>query len=724
MTDARRYQLGIDLGTTYTAAAVARAGTAHAVQLTPDAHSMPSVVALRDDGSMLAGEAAMRRALAEPTRVGREFKRRFGDAAPMVLGGTRTSAEALTTALLREVLARVEQVEGQPPSRVTLTHPAAWGPFRLDKLRAVAAEAGIEHLDLLAEPVAAALGNADRLTDGSQVVVYDLGGGTFDAAVVSVGEHRIVGSPEGVERLGGIDIDALVMAHVDDATGGMVGDADISDPDVRSGLARLADDCRIAKEALSADSETDINVSLPEVHTSVRLTRAELEGMVRPRLDDSLAALDRTVASAGASWNDIATVLLVGGSSRIPLVAQVVREHTGRPVATATNPHLAIALGAARFAAAQEAAAVAVASSSPVTAAPAAGSASAAAASTPGRSRWPMLAGVVVAVAALIVGGIVLLGGDDEPATTPVLTGVTTSAATQATDGPATTASATTGSPTTTTETVEPREITLPVGDASLTATECIDTTGLVARSTAIDIDGATLAAIIDGNLYLLSVDATDCTISAPTDELSGMVRDGDTDFVGVAIVGDLLVVGSEGTGAIVDRTSGASVECDLLRALVNPTAEGNVSTYDIGANGLDVVAVAADGCTMVQANGYPNYRLFATAAGPTTQFVGIADGNNIAVVALRGNTIAWTYGGGKLQSIDGLATCGGFVCVLDATSEQLTVLSAARGQVVGSVDVADLGGAVAQRLSAAGDGWLTLGEPGSNTVLLRLAVS
>jgi hypothetical protein len=190
---------------------------------------------------------------------------------------------------------------------------------------------------------------------------------------------------------------------------------------------------------------------------------------------------------------------------------------------------------------------------------------------------------------------------------------------------------------------------------------------------------------------------------------------------VGVAIVGDLLVVGSEAP-AIVDRTSEASVECDLLRALVNPTAEGNVSTYDIGANGLDVVAVAADGCTMVQANGYPNYRLFATAAGPTTQFVGIADGNNIAVVALRGNTIAWTYGGGKLQSIDGLATCGGFVCVLDATSEQLTVLSAARGQVVGSVDVADLGGAVPSGW-ATGDGWLTPGEPGSNTVLLRLAV-
>jgi molecular chaperone DnaK (HSP70) len=85
-------------------------------------------------------------------------------------------------------------VEGQPPSRVTLTHPAAWGPFRLDKLRAVAAEAGIEHLDLLAEPVAAALGNADRLTDGTSGGVRPRWG-TFDAAVVSVGEHRIVGSP-------------------------------------------------------------------------------------------------------------------------------------------------------------------------------------------------------------------------------------------------------------------------------------------------------------------------------------------------------------------------------------------------------------------------------------------------------------------------------------------------------------------------------------------------
>ena len=724
MTEAREYQLGIDLGTTYTAAAVARGRAVQAIQLTPDAHSMPSVVALRDDGTTLVGEAAMRRALAEPTRVGREFKRRFGDAAPIVLGGARTSAEALTTALLREVLERVQQVEGAPPSRVTLTHPAAWGPFRLDKLRAVAADAGIEQVDLLPEPVAAALANADRLADGSLVVVYDLGGGTFDAAVVKVGENRIVGTPEGVERLGGIDIDALVMAHVDDATGGLVGEADIADPDVRSGLARLADDCRIAKEALSADSETDVNVSLPTVRSTVRLTRAELEAMVRPRLEDSLAALDRTVASAGASWDDIATVLLVGGSSRMPLVAQVVRQHTGRTVTTATNPHLAIALGAAHHAAAsaQEESLAPALTPTAVTAAPA---------DPPGtssRPKWPMLVGAAAVVAGLVVAGLVAFGGgDDSPSgaatTMPITAQTGTSPVTSPGTPLGTTASTAPGTTPATAAPGTPREVNLSVGDASLTATECIDTTGLVARSTAIDVEGQTLAAIVDGDLYVLALDTGSCTVTAPADEVSGLVRNGETDYSAVTIIGDLLVVGGDGGGAIIDRTSGAGAECDLLRSTVNRTLSGDVATYDSSGKGYDELTISVDGCTLKAAERFPNYGFYAIAASSTNVYLGVADGANLAVVGFRGNNLLWIYGGANFDTVDGLATCGGFVCLLDATGERLIVLTANKGAEVGAIDTADLAEGTPQRLNPAGDGWLTIGEPGE-IVLLQLSVA
>ncbi len=715
MSQQTPYQLGIDLGTTYTAAAVARNGAAHAVQLTPDAHSMPSVVALREEGTMLAGEAAMRRALTEPTRVGREFKRRFGDTAPMVLGGTRTSPEALTTELLKEVLTRVSQVEGGAPSRVTLTHPAAWGPFRLDKMRAIAADAGIEHVDLLPEPVAAALANAGRLDAGSLVMVYDLGGGTFDAAVVKVGDNTIIGNPEGVERLGGVDIDALIMAHVDDATGGMISEADIGEQEVRAGLARLADDCRLAKEALSADAETDVAVNLPTVRTSVRITRAELESMVRPRLDDSLAALDRAVASAGIGWADITSILLVGGSSRVPLVSQVVREHTGRPVVTATNPHLAVAIGAALHAAAAEQPVAAEPTPAPV--------APAAPAATSPRSRRGLVIGAAVAAVALAVGAVFVFSGGDEGSTTePTAASASPTTGSASTGAPATTPGTTPG--TTPATAAEPRHVEVPVGDATVTADECIDTTGLLARSTAIDIDGTTLAAVIEGNLYVLTIDS-DCVISAQTDEVNGMVRDGDADFTTVAILDDLLIVGSPAGGLIVDRGSGSGAECDLLREVVNRTPDGTLATYDSGGEGYDELSITADGCTMLEAGKFADYSFYATAAGPNAVFVG-AKGRegDLAVLAFRGTKVLWTYADGAFASIDGLATCGGFLCALDAGAGTLIVLTPSTGKEIGSIATADLADGAPQHLNPAGDGYLTVGEPGSSTVLVKLGAS
>ena len=160
----------------------------------------------------------------------------------------------------------------------------------------------------------------------------------------------VIGTPEGVERLGGIDFDQAILAHVDAALDGQVFALDTSDPETRSALMRLRAECQRAKEHLSQDTDVDIPVVLPNLQTSVRLTRSEFEAMVRPRLADSVNVLDRVVASAGVQWDDISAVLLVGGSSSIPAVGQLVGEHTGRPVIAATNPHLAIALGTAAIA--------------------------------------------------------------------------------------------------------------------------------------------------------------------------------------------------------------------------------------------------------------------------------------------------------------------------------------------------------------------------------------
>ena len=145
------YVVGVDLGTTYTCAAVADSTSNRVVQLTGTSQTIPSVVSINGD-EVIAGEAAERRLVTNPSETAREFKRRFGDPAPLVLGGAAYGSEVVTSHLLREVLRRTAQVEGAPAAAVGLAHPASWGPFRLDLLREAAALAGVEHVELVPEP--------------------------------------------------------------------------------------------------------------------------------------------------------------------------------------------------------------------------------------------------------------------------------------------------------------------------------------------------------------------------------------------------------------------------------------------------------------------------------------------------------------------------------------------------------------------------------------------
>jgi len=347
------YQLGVDLGTTYSAAAVGRDGRVEMATLGAANPVLPSVVLLRADGEVLIGDVAVRRGLGEPSRVGREFKRRLGDPTPLVLGGTPYAAEALMGHLLRGIVGTVVAREGEVPQRVVLTHPATYGPYKLEQLREVARLGGLDlgSTLFLTEPQAAAISYASRsrVDVGEVVAVYDLGGGTFDVALVqrTVDGFSIVGRPEGMERFGGIDIDAAIVVFVDQCLDGALSRLDPNDGGVQAGFARLRDDCRAAKEALSGDTDTSITVAVPGLQTEVRLTRGELENMVRPRLQETVDALERAVASAGLTMEGVSRILLVGGSSRIPLIGDYLRRRTGRPVAVDAHPKFAIALGAA-----------------------------------------------------------------------------------------------------------------------------------------------------------------------------------------------------------------------------------------------------------------------------------------------------------------------------------------------------------------------------------------
>lgn len=350
------YQVGIDLGTTFTAAAVHRDGRSSIFSLGSQTAAMPSVVLLREDQTELTGEAAVRRALNEPERVAREFKRRLGDTTPIIVGGAPYSAEQLMSRLLTTTLAEIAKREGGAPDRIAITHPANWGPYKIDLLEQAVRIAGVpsDVVDYLTEPEAAAVSYSaqERVEPGEIVAVYDLGGGTFDAAVLrrTATGFEIIGRPEGIERMGGIDFDAAVFAHVNRALEGKLQELDSEDSMVMSGVARLRDECVDAKIALSSDTDATIPVLLPNLTTEVRITRSEFEALIRPSLSDSIAAMQRAIDSADITPADVSKVLLVGGSSRIPLISQMVSSELGRPVAVDADPKHAVALGAATFA--------------------------------------------------------------------------------------------------------------------------------------------------------------------------------------------------------------------------------------------------------------------------------------------------------------------------------------------------------------------------------------
>ncbi len=348
------YSLGVDLGTTFVAAAVASATRVEMFTLGDRSVVTPAIVYLREDGVLVTGEAAGLRAVSSPDRVSREFKRRLGNPTPVILGGQPHTVTALLGTLLRDVVQKVIETEGEPPDNVVLTHPANWGPFRRALFEEVPQYAGLENPPMVTEPEAAAAHYAASrlLADGETVAVYDLGGGTFDATVLRArpGGVEILGTPEGIERLGGVDFDESILSYVDYTADGALSELDMRDPHTIVALARLRQDCILAKEALSVDTETILPVFLPGRHFDVRITRSDFEDMVRAPIESTIGALSRTLLSAQVLPTDLSAVLLVGGSSRIPLIARMVTAELGCHTVVDTHPKYAVALGAATLA--------------------------------------------------------------------------------------------------------------------------------------------------------------------------------------------------------------------------------------------------------------------------------------------------------------------------------------------------------------------------------------
>ncbi|MDQ2589122.1 hypothetical protein CKY47_35335 [Saccharothrix yanglingensis] len=386
------------------------------VPLGPDV-VVPSVAFALRDGGLLTGTTAEIAGAGEPGRVSRSHKRRLGDPTPLVIGGVAYSPEALLAAQLRDVVTLVTAMEGAAPRSVVLTCPAVWGPYRREHFDEVPRLAGLPDVRIVTEPEAAAMHYSveRRLADGELVAVYDLGGGTFDATILRArpGGMEILGTPEGIERLGGIDFDEALLAHVDARVDGAIGALDPADPEAATALTAIRALCVRAKEDLSLEPDVTLRLPLPGGVREVVVTRVQFNDMIRPSVALTTEALHRTIFSAGLRPDDLAGVLLAGGSSRIPLVPQMVSAAFGKPVRVSLHPKFTVALGAAAIARnAVEVPRTTSAAPAPAEVAPAARR----------RPRW-LLPAAAAAAALAVATAVTLVPGDEGRGGTPVAAG-------------------------------------------------------------------------------------------------------------------------------------------------------------------------------------------------------------------------------------------------------------------------------------------------------------
>jgi actin-like ATPase involved in cell morphogenesis len=346
--------LSVDLGTSNTVAVLSAHGRAPRVIEVDGSATMPSAVFADEDGGLVVGRDAERRARLDPSRFEPNPKRRV-DEGTLLLGTSVVPVTDALAAVLRRVADETSrQLGGAKPDEVRLTHPAQWGPVRRNVLLSAARQSGLgSNLVLVPEPVAAAAHFASfghTLAPNQALAVYDLGAGTFDVAIVAATQNGFaVLAENGLPDLGGMDVDQTLLEHV----GRQVSHRDpggwqrLLRPESlgdRRARRALLEDVKAAKEALSRHPQTE--VPMPEPFDDVLVTRAELEALIRPSMLRSVELLAGTIRATGLSPDRLVGIYLVGGSSRIPLVATLIAEQLRVVPTSLDQPETAVALGA------------------------------------------------------------------------------------------------------------------------------------------------------------------------------------------------------------------------------------------------------------------------------------------------------------------------------------------------------------------------------------------
>jgi hypothetical protein len=348
-----RFRLGVDFGTTHTVAALSFPDGRVQPLLFESNPLLPSAVFADDSGRLLVGRDAERSSRVDPARFEPNPKRRV-DEGTVLLGGREFRTVDLVAAVLRRVYDEAVRVAGGPPAASVLTHPADWAATRMQVLTEAARQAGLGGVTLVPEPLAAAAYFSTvlqhQVPPGAALVVYDFGGGTFDISVIRRRPDNgwDVIATEGLDDVGGVDLDAAVIERV----GASVAPADpvrwqrlvqASTPEEQRRKRLLWDEVRAAKEQLSRQSVAVVHV--PLFDADVHVTREEFEHLARPWLERTVALTAATLFRTGLSREHLAGVVLVGGSSRIPMVATLLHQRLGVPPTVLDQPELVVAQG-------------------------------------------------------------------------------------------------------------------------------------------------------------------------------------------------------------------------------------------------------------------------------------------------------------------------------------------------------------------------------------------
>ena len=343
--------IGIDLGTTNSCVAVMEGGEAVVIANAEGNRTTPSVVAFSKTGERMVGQVAKRQAITNPDRTIASIKREMGSDYHVSIDGKGYTPQEISAMVLQKLKADAEAYLGQTVTEAVITVPAYFTDSQRQATKDAGKIAGLEVKRIINEPTAAALAyGLDKETD-QKIMVYDLGGGTFDVSVLEIGDGVIeVLATAGNNRLGGDDFDECVMKYLVSEFKRAEG-IDLSGDKVA--MQRLKEAAEKAKIELSG--VTTSNVNLPYItadatgpkHLDVTITRAKFNELTAHLVDATMGPVRQAMSDAGLTGNDINKVLLVGGSSRIPAVQDAVKSITGKEGFKGINPDECVAMGAA-----------------------------------------------------------------------------------------------------------------------------------------------------------------------------------------------------------------------------------------------------------------------------------------------------------------------------------------------------------------------------------------